>query len=312
MDATLKRDLTGLPNRELEFIITNVTAKKPKGLVTKTALIEKIGALTKEHPEVTDQVNNQVNHLIRNYKFAGRSSISWSIPERTEKELSLTEEKLEELIQQQAGTDVFEHEIKAPITSKPALNRASWLEQNKLLLQFVYAGAPYFEEIGYELEEIQPTRRANALIRLPDGSPVIECRANSKIVSALHGEVSSLLNTHTQVLAFSNGDIASIKNRLKAKKQSAKHKKLAGDFDTVDVKASRSVNDLDDSGTYQNLLGTDALQRVRYTFSFKPTDGSDLDVTIYLNNKGNVWFVSEVPEEVIDYVFSNIKEVKGL
>lgn len=318
MDVNLRKDLIRyVPNRELESTITSITKKAPKGLVTKEELIEKLDVLMKKQPEATNLVNN----LVRNYRYAGKRSISWSVPAEP---IKFAKDQFEKLIKERTKSEVFDRETRSTLTKTPSLSRASWLNESKSLLEFAYAGAPYLEEIDYELEEIVPTRRASVLIRflncspviedspVIEGSPVIECRANARMSNALHERVSNILGFKTNILKFQDSDIRNIKKCLKAQKKFAKHKMSAGDFDTLDVSAAPIVPDLDDSDTYQNLCGSDELRQVRYTFSYLPQQGSRLDVTIYLTLKGHIWFVSEVPEEVIDHVFSSIAEVKGL
>jgi len=80
----------------------------------------------------------------------------------------------------------------------------------------------------------------------------------------------------------------------------------------VEVSAAPIIDDLDESNEYQNLLSGDELKKARYKFTYTLAEGRSLDVTIYLSKRGSIWFVSEVPEEVIDYVFSCVRKIKGI
>jgi hypothetical protein len=113
-------------------------------------------------------------------------------------------------------------------------------------------------------------------------------------------------------MVFSDEDVRRIKEALNARKRSARHKRSGGDIDVIEMIASDTLADLDDSEEYREILSGDELRKARYSFDYTTMDGADLDITIFITNKGSIWFVSSVPEEVRDYVFSCIRSVKGL
>jgi len=222
-------------------------------------------------------------------------------------------EKIEELIIERAQGNPFIGDLRPSITSEPSLNRAQWLRSDLLKLEFVYADKTYLIEENYEIREIRPTRRAAILIRLLKNTPfVIESRASFKKSQYLHRTVANILGIDIYILEFTDVEIEDIKRCLNAKKKAARHKKSAGDFDTVEVSASPQLDDLDNSQEYQQLLSGDELKKARYKFVYTTNSGSLLDVTIYISKRGSIWFVSEVPEEVIDYVFSCVRRIKGI
>jgi len=124
--------------------------------------------------------------------------------------------------------------------------------------------------------------------------------------------VADILDIDTHILEFTDEEIENIKMCLNAKKKAARHKRSAGDFDVVEVSAAPIIDDLDESNEYQNLLSGDELKKARYKFTYTLAEGRSLEVTIYISKRGSIWFVSEVPEEVIDYVFSCVRRIKGI
>lgn len=76
--------------------------------------------------------------------------------------------------------------------------------------------------------------------------------------------------------------------------------------------AAPHIDDLDASSEYSGSLSMDELRKVRYKFVYQTDERAQIEVTIHISNKGGIWFVSEVPEEVIEYVFSCVRAVKQL
>ncbi|RKX91686.1 MAG: hypothetical protein DRP84_11225 [Spirochaetes bacterium] len=306
MELNLRRDLRKhVPLRELHFFIANKTGEEPRGYITKEALITKIEELANKNPEIIQDVKE----LLIRYMFAGKGSVSWSIPSET---IEFSKEDIENLIVKKSEGNPFVEELRPPITSKPALNKAFWLRDNLLKLEFVYADRTYFIEENYEIREIRPTKRAAILIRLLNTLFVIESRASFAKSVHLHKMVADILDIDTYILEFTDEEIENIKTCLNARKKAARHKRLAGDFDVVEVSAAPTIDDLDESDEYQNLLSGDELKKARYKFTYALAEGRSLDVTIYISKRGSIWFVSEVPEEVIDYVFSCVRKIKGI
>ena len=305
MDENLKKDLRKyVPIRELHFYISRKVGEEPKGYTTKDALVDKLEKITK-----TAHDFEEIRKLLIKYKFAGKGSISWSKPSD---ESSLTKEELQKKIKENLERDPFSEELRPQLTNVPRLNKADWLRDNLLKLEFVYSDHPYLIEENYEFREIVPTRRTAILIRILNSPFVVESRAPFSRSIHLHKTVSEILGIDTEILDFSDIDVQRIKFRLNAKKKAAKHKKASGDFDTVEVVAAPHIDDLDTSSEYSGSLSADELRKVRYKFVYETLDKNKMEVTIHISNKGGIWFVSEVPEEVIEYVFSCIREIKHL
>lgn len=261
------------------------------------------------HVTTNPELVNKINNLISKYKFAGKTSISWSA---LQDGVYLDNNKLEKIIIEAMGSNPFKDELRPDPKRFPTLNKAVWLRENLLMLEFVYIDKPYLLEVDYDYQEIWPTRRASVLIRPYDTSFAIESRANLQQSRNLHKIVSDMLGVQANILDFSDDEIERLKLNLSAKKKAAKHKKSGGDFDTMEVTAAPTIDDLDESQEYLDSLSADELSKARYKFTYHDSDGGHLDVTIYISNKGSIWFVSEVPEEVIDHVFSSIRRVKRI
>lgn len=306
MEQTLERDLIRyVPKKDLISLVKISGGASCGDTITKKSLVELLDALLTKTPKLSDEIIS----LIRNYKFAGKTSVSWSVPVE---ETCMTRDQFEKIIIDKLGSNPFENELKPEPTNLPSLNKADWLKDDLLRLEFVYIGRSQLLEVDYDYQEIWPITRANVLIRILNSSFVIESRAEFNQSRRLHNIVSDLVGVKTNIIEFSETDIERIKSRLNAKKKSAKHKKFAGDFDTVDVTAAPSIEDLDESHEYLDYLSTDEISKVMYKFNYDDSDGGHLDVTIRISKKGSIWFVNMVPEDVVSHVFSCIGEIKRI
>lgn len=308
-----------VPLRELHFFLKDITGKEPISYTTKEALIVYLENLIENDSKLLEKVNE----LVIKYKNAGRGSVSWSIPKKENKQSEENSSKgfknkncdkkefITNLIIKKNSVNPFENEIRPSIGKKPSLNKCEWLRDDLLKLEFVYADKSQFIEEDYEIKEIFPTRRASILARVCDSSIILESRASFNKAKILHEMTADMLGEEYEILDFSLEDVEHLKTFLNAKKKSARHKKSAGDFDTVEVTLSPILDDLDSSKEYKDYLHDDELRKAMYKFGYITDTGSEMDVTMYVSNKGSLWFVSEVPEEVIEHVFSGIREIKG-
>ena len=255
------------------------------------------------------ELTTELLNLISKYKFAGKGSVSWSIPKER---VNIKKDEFQEILKKKTCEDIFDHELRPRITREPALNKAEWLDNDVMRLEFVYKDRSYFIEDEYDIKEIWPTRRASILVTLLKDGFIIESRAEFHQASRLHRIVSSLIGIETQIMDFSDEDIKKIKDALDARKRLARHKRAGGDIDVIEMIASETLNDLDDSEEYCEMLSGDELKKAGYKFRYTMVNGFELDITIYINNNGSIWFVSSAPEEVREHVFSCVRSVKGL
>ncbi len=251
----------------------------------------------------------QINKLVQDYKFAGRVSVCWSIPlERT----SLSKKKLEEDILSKNSANPFEEELRPQLTQKPAFNSAEWLNDHLLRLEFVYAGKSYEIEDNYKKRTIIPTKRLNSYIRLLGKSFVVETRASIRESKLVCNSVSFLLGIEVISMTFSNQDIALLKKELNGKSKAAKHKRFGGDLDTVYVSASPDLDDLDSSEEYRTNFTYGELREARLEFIYNSSSKSKIASSLHISSQGNIWFMSDVPEELIEYVFALVHKIKFL
>ena len=307
MDPYLRSELKRyVPLAELRSFIEICEGEPLRSCNTKDDAILHLDPLILSRRELI----NELYTIILKYKFAGKGSVSWSIPVERKK---LTKSEFQDLINQRAGgDDAFTRELRPEITREPALNKAEWLEGDILRLEFVYKDRSQFVETDYSLQEIWPTRRSSILIYILNDSFIIESRADFNQASHLHRIASSLLGIDTQIIDFSDEDIERLKEMLNARKWTARHKRSSGDIDVIEMTASPTIEDLDDSEEYQRTLSGDELKKAGYRFNHTTSEGADLDITINVSKKGSIWFMSSTPEEVRDYVFSCIRDVKNL
>jgi hypothetical protein len=292
-----------VPLQELQSFLSKWSNGDPSGCDTIDDSIRSLDSLFIRQPDLI----NDLSKIILRYKYAGKGSVSWSCPS---KKMSIVKAGIEHLLMMKAGGNLFSGELRPIITEEPALNRATWQDKD-LRLEFVYRDRSYFIEMDYELKEIWPTKRANVLIKSLENSFVVEARADFYQAKKLHKKIASILGIQIEIVEFSDDQINELKLDLNAKKRSAKHKKAAGDIDVVEMIASETIDDLDNAEEYKKYLGNDELRKALYRFKFNAHE-DDSDFTIYISKKGSIWFVSRVPEEVRQHVFSCVRRVKGL
>lgn len=308
MDQKIKEELKGnVPLAKLADFVSQQDETIPIVNLTKDQIIEKVDNLVTGNISLETELNN----LLNEYKFAGRGSVSWSVPNE---EVDFSSLDIEQVLLEKFGVNPFKEEVKPEIKRQPSFNKAEWLDNDKtsLMMEFVYGLQPYFVEEDYELVKITPMRRVNAFIKITESSFFVEIRASVQKAATLHKMVSNILGIKTINVEFSEIDIRRIKENLDAHKRTAKHKQHSGDFDTIAFVASPTLACLDDSPQYQDLSDSGEVREARFEFEYKYPTGVKLNVSFHISSKGSVWFQTSVPEEVIEYVFSTVKSVKGL
>ena len=152
----------------------------------------------------------------------------------------------------------------------------------------------------------------HSLVRFTQDKAIVEIRASQNYTLKYQNEIGDILGGKVKDISFTIDEINEIEQRLATSRRSAKHKKLGGDIDTVSVIASPKIEDLKASKEYNRMLGKDDIKDARCNFSYKQKDGRLIKVSMGISNKGSIWFMSDIPEEVIEHVFSVVKLVKGL
>ncbi len=307
MNPKTRKDLKGhVPLAKLAKFVSQQDDTVSVTNLTKEQVLEKVDSL------VTGDIalETEINSLLKEYKFAGKGSVSWSIPTEKFKWNSL---KIESILLEKFGINPFEKEVKPEVKRKPSFNKAEWLDNEKtlLMMEFVFGIQSYFIEEDYELVEVTPMQRVNAFIKITDSSFFIETRTSIQKAVTLHTMISNILSIKTTNIEFSDTDIKKIKENLEAKKKTVKHKQHSGDFDTVALVASPAIECLDESTQYQDLSKSGDVKEAKFEFEYEGINGLKLIVSFHISTRGSIWFQTSVPEEVIEYVFSTVRSVKG-
>ncbi len=305
IDNAKKRNLNQyVPYRDLVAIYLDSTKKTLDEGLKKSEIID----LLESEESKVPLISKKTDDLVIQYKFAGRTSISWSVPNA---DIDLSHLDVEKLLTSKMGNP-FKTELHPPITNEPTLNKADWLNPKLIILEFVYSDKEITFEEDYKIKTIHPQKRAHGFIRFLNSPFVIEGRANYRISRQVHEKIAQMLNTKISHLAFSDEDFEALKLALNAKKKAIKVKKSAGCFDTMSGTASPDVADLDAEQEFQEVMGNDEIRKVRLEFDFPFRPRNILKVSMMISSRGNIWFASMVPEEVVDHLFLRIREIKGL
>ena len=289
----------------IQDLIAEASGKQPAKHLTKEVLLEQVKLLV----ESSNLSEERVNTVIREYKFAGSVSVCWGMPlEYT----GFTRNQIENLLRKNREINPFEAELRPELTQKPAFNRAEWLTENKLRVEFTYAGKAYELEDNYELRKIVPTKRISAYLRLLDELFVVETHGNVRETKQVHNVISLILGVEIATMTFSDRDILFLKKELKANTKASKFKRLGGDLDTIYVSASPELDDLEDSEEFKQKFSDGELRETRLEFVYQKASGHKSNVSIHISHVGNIWFMSDVSEDVIEYVFSVVRKIKFL
>jgi len=286
-------------------LIADASNREPAKHATKDELLQEVEQL------VANQVLSRdlVNAVIREHKFAGKVSVCLGIPLKYK---SFTKTQLDRLLRHNRENDPFDVELHPQLTQKPAFNSAEWLSETKLRLEFTYAGKSYELEDNYELRTITPTKRIDAYIRLLDKTFLVETRASIRETKLLHESISRLIGVEVASMTFSDDDMAFLKRELLAKSRASKYKLVGGDLDTVYVSASPTLDDLENSEEFREKFSDGELRETRLEFFYTKHSGHLTRVSLHISHQGNIWFMSDVAEEVIEYVLLAVRKIKFL
>jgi DNA-directed RNA polymerase subunit M/transcription elongation factor TFIIS len=305
-DASLITELRQYANAQaIQELISEVSGQQPPKHATIDELLQQVEHLVASQSLSSDRVSS----IVREYKFAGNVSVCWGIPL---KYIGFSKTQLENLLQANREGNPFESELRPQLTQKPAFNQAEWLSNTKLRLEFTYAGKAYDLEDNYEFRRIIPTRRINVYLRLLKQLFVIETHGNIRETKQVHQAISRLLGVEVTAMTFSNQDITFLKRELKAKTKASKFKRLGGEIDTVYVSAAPDLDDLENSEEFRQKFSDGDLRETRLEFVYTKKSGNQTNTSIHISHLGNIWFMTDVPEEVIEYVFSVVRKVKFL
>lgn len=289
----------------IQELIAEAGGKQPAKHATKEELLKEVEKLVANRSLSGDRVSS----IVREYKFAGSVSVCWGLPL---KYVGFTKPQLEKLLQANREINPFEAELRPQLTQKPGFNRAEWLSNTKLRLEFTYAGKSYELEDNYEFRQIVPTKRINVYLRLLKNLFVVETHCNIRETKQIHQAIFRLLGVEVTAMTFSDRDITFLKRELQAKTKASKFKRSGGEIDTVYVSAAPSLDDLEDSEEFRQKFSDGELRETRLEFVYVGESGHQTNASVYISHLGNIWFMTDVPEEVIEYVFSVVRKIKFL
>lgn len=306
MNRELKLELERcVPVAALESFLEAHTAGEKIKHKNKAETISKISEIVLGRAHLQEKLEL----LLGQYHSAGRGALKWGAFDQ-----ELSSQTLETLLVQNYGEQLFQDGIRPEVKQKPSLHKARWVDaENQILrLDFVESGKRRLEYQNYELQESTPMKMIHSLVRFTQDKAIVEIRASQNYTLKYQNEIGDILGGKVKDISFTIDEINEIEQRLATSRRSAKHKKLGGDIDTVSVIASPKIEDLKASKEYNRMLGKDDIKDARCNFSYKQKDGRLIKVSMGISNKGSIWFMSDIPEEVIEHVFSVVKLVKGL
>lgn len=249
---------------------------------------------------------DELEKLLDEHRYAGRGTIHWFRPTLQGEPQTLSPNELKSRLARACEADPFVRDLRPPLSERPQVVNAKVLSPTKIIIQFAH------EElrtrlIEYEIREEPETVFSRMVVRV--GSIYFECRANRDKSLAMAMDMSEVFGfDDAGALILDDQMIGQLIDALQGVLISAKHKHQAGDYDTTEVVVSPQVGDLRLSSQYLGGLASEPGRRKRVSFPFPPGSAQRITVEIYTRT-GTLWFRSYVNEQVIDYVFSKVRDI---
>lgn len=298
---------------------TKYTWKDLREYIPKDRIVKLIEKHNVKYPksadwdEVLQIVANAVKQsdlteLVEQYRFAGRCAVIWYTTEggtdRFDKRSVIN------AISKHATNKVFDQEIRPKLSEEPQLNRAYEIGNGLVFLEFVFEGKPSAVAENYEVRTYRPTIRVNGCIRF--GSLFVEARTSYHFAPKIAGKVFEILGGRGQKITLDDQELDDLIKKLKARLKIAKHKKNQGDYDTLEVTAAPTVEDLNKSKQYiSDFQGEESRKKLIY-FKHNTSLGEE-EVSLEIRPQaGSFWFRSFANEDEIQHVFQKVREVKGI
>lgn len=249
--------------------------------------------------------------VLDEFRYAGRRAVSWFKVSSHHADNLFTVKTIREKLIASCGENPFSEMLKPKLSDEPKIVFAKVFSKEKVLCQFAHIEKRMLI-IDYEFKEVDETVFISSCIRL--SSLFFEFRISSERAKKIAPLLSKYLTlTMPTKIELTDTELNQLIDKLYGRLVIIKKKHLSGDFDTTEVVAAPRVRDLRNSNQFKQdgYSGLPTRKEViLFPFTFQ---GTTEDIKVQVNPvTGSFWFRSYVREQVIDYVFSKVKEVKGL
>lgn len=287
-----------IPKDRIQKVIEKHNIKYPKSADWDEVL--QIVAKEVKQTELTELVNQ--------YRFAGRCAVVWYGTES--RNVGIDRKTTIAAISKHATSKVFAQEIRPKLSEEPQINRAYEMGDEMVCLEFVFEGKPNTVAENYEVRTYRPTIKVNGCIRI--GSLFVEARTSYHFAPKIAGKIFEILGVNGQKITLSDEDLDRLIKKLNGRLKVAKHKENQGDYDTHEVTAAPTVDDLNKSDQYISDFGGRESRKKLIYFEHDTSLGKEEVCLEIRPQAGSFWFRSFVNEDEIKYVFQKVREVKGL
>lgn len=243
------------------------------------------------------------------YRFAGRTAVSLYQPEQCN---FFDIGDVKRYLIKKYGNEVFNNEIRPDLSDQPKLFKIHEID-DKLILAFTFLGKETRFLRNFKLTKERLQYVDYVVFRF---NPfIVELRSAIGKVPIFKKVIREVLNQKEDMEWFnfselSENEAQDLKNNLGCFLTGAKHKMTEGIYDTIEVKANTTIEDLSLEVEYKQTFSGKPYRSMTFRFPFKHNYGLEELITMKISPNG-VNFSSTVSEEVIDYVIQNIMQIKS-
>lgn len=258
---------------------------------------------------VVDSLPEKVRQLLDDFRYAGRTAVSWFKVFPPEVGGLGSVQKLRKTLIAFCGNNPFKQMLKPKLTSKPVIVFGKIFSKQKMMCQFAHLETRE-AIINYEPKEVEETVFTYSFIRLPSFFEIRASSVRAKRIAQLFGDCFDVPELKT--IELDDGKLNDLIAKLKGELVVSKKKHTSGDFDTTEVVAAPNL-DLKKSRQFKTRYSKLPSRRQVILFDFKEKKKKIKNIKMQINpTTGSFLFRSDVPEQVIDYVFSKIRNIKWI
>jgi len=261
---------------------------------------------------IVENMNNpavvqEVDEII----YAGRRAVSWFVIDDTKNRQKTTANIVKKTLERKLNPSLFKTVLNPTLTEKPQIILSKVYSKNKIMCLFAHSEIrPAY--IDYEVKELKYTMYTSSFIRI--SSMCFEIRTNPFEAMSIAEHLCMLLDSGpAECITLTENDLDQFINKINGHLHAVKKKHTSGDYDTTEIVAAPTTPDLRNSQQFlKNGLSKLPTRNEVISFPFRYNDSDEVLITISVNPvTGSFWFRSYVREQVIDYIFNSLKQIKG-
>lgn len=257
--------------------------------------------------------NDIAKKLVDNYQFAGNYPFNLNIIKSGLDSQWECLDNFERHLIKKYSEKIFTSGIQPKLETHPKVIKV-FKRESKLILAFAYLGQPRRIYRYTKIETVQQQYVNYVIIHFNPFS--IEVRAKQDKNDHYLDAILDILDiTDKDSISFDNAtklsekEVIELASRLKSGLKTAKHKMNVGVYDTKEVTANTTIDDLAATEEYKNEFGNQPMTSKTFRFEYRYALGYTETVSYTVTKKG-IKMNTKSGEEVFKYILDNIIEIK--